>query len=66
MLNVYHASLDGENQTLSITTDGSIKQLTDILNRLDNAGIVVAEFAQKLPTLEDVFLAIIGEKKEAL
>ena len=35
--------------------------MTDILNRLENAGISVAEFAQKLPTLEDVFLTVIGE-----
>ena len=37
--------------------------MTDILNRLQNAGLSVAEFAQKLPTLEDVFLTIIGENQ---
>ncbi|HWP96308.1 MAG TPA: ATP-binding cassette domain-containing protein [Syntrophomonadaceae bacterium] len=61
LLGDYKASLDGENQTLTITTDGSIKQITDILNRLESAGISIAEFAQKLPTLEDVFLTVIGE-----
>lgn len=58
-----NASLDEVNQTLSIATDGSIKQMTDIFNRLENAGIPVAEFAQKLPTLEDVFLTIIGKNQ---
>jgi len=57
----YNSSLSGENQTLTIATDGSIKQITDILNLLENADIPVAEFSQKLPTLEDVFLTIIGE-----
>jgi ABC-2 type transport system ATP-binding protein len=61
LLGDYKVSLDGENQALIVTTDGSIKQMTDILNRLQNAGLSVAEFAQKLPTLEDVFLTIIGE-----
>ncbi len=60
----YNASVDQENQTLSIATDGSIRQMTEIFNRLENAGVSVAEFAQKLPTLEDVFLAIIGDNKE--
>ena len=64
LLRDYKASLDVENQTLLVTTDGTIKQMTDILNRLQNAGLSVAEFAQKLPTLEDVFLTIIGEDQE--
>jgi ABC-2 type transport system ATP-binding protein len=64
LLRDYQASLDVENQTLLVATDGTIKQMTDILNRLQNAGLSVAEFAQKLPTLEDVFLAIIGEDQE--
>jgi len=61
LLNKYNSSVNEENQALTITTDGSIKQMTHILKRLENANIAVAEFAQKLPTLEDVFLTIIGE-----
>ena len=38
--------------------------MTDILNRLENAGIDAVGFSQKQPTLEDAFLAIIGEKQE--
>ena len=63
LLGDYKVTLDGENQALILTTDGSIKQMTDILNRLQNAGLSVIEFAQKLPTLEDVFLTIIGENQ---
>ncbi|HZD59902.1 MAG TPA: ATP-binding cassette domain-containing protein [Anaerolineae bacterium] len=61
LLDGYNASLNEEDQTLVIPTDGTVKHMTDILNRLENASVPVAEFAQKLPTLEDVFLAIIGE-----
>jgi ABC-2 type transport system ATP-binding protein len=40
-------------------------QIVILLNRLENAGITVAEFVQKLPALEDVFLAITGENHRA-
>ncbi len=63
LLDEYNASLDEEHQTLTIATDGSLKQMTNILNRLENGGIPVAVFSQKLPTLEDVFLTIIGKNK---
>lgn len=63
LLTQYSASFSEESQTLSVATDGSIKQMTDILNRLENAKIPVAEFTQKQPTLEDVFLTIIGENQ---
>jgi len=64
LLRDYGAELDSENQTITVATDGSIRQMTDILNRLENEGVTAAEFAQKLPTLEDVFLSIIGEDQE--
>ncbi len=66
LLKGYVTNPDEQNQTLMVVTDGSIKQITDILRRLEIAGIAVAGFAQKLPTLEDVFLSYIGKnKKEA-
>lgn len=61
LLSEYGASEDEQSQTLSVVTDGSIRQMTDILNRLETAGVPAAEFAQKKPTLEDVFLAIVGD-----
>ena len=53
LLEGYNASLDEVNQTLSIATDGSIKQMTAIFNKLENAGISVAEYAQKLQCPRD-------------
>ncbi|MDP4094403.1 MAG: DUF4162 domain-containing protein, partial [Bacillota bacterium] len=64
LLKNYSAEVDEENQILSVTATGGIKQLTAILNQLETANISLAEFEQKLPTLEDVFLTIIGEKQE--
>ncbi|MDF2985125.1 MAG: transporter [Eubacterium sp.] len=64
LLQEYGCSSDKQNTTLSVATDGSLKQITDILNKLEKQGIPVAEFSQKQATLEDVFLTIIGENKE--
>lgn len=60
----YDAYLHPETLTLAIITDGSARQMADILNRLEHAHIPIAEYAQKLPTLEDVFLAIIGDSQQ--
>ncbi|MCL1879689.1 MAG: ATP-binding cassette domain-containing protein [Actinomycetia bacterium] len=49
-----------EALTLTVTTDGSVGQTTEILSQLEGAGIV-ATFAQKPPTLEEAFLTIIRE-----
>jgi ABC-2 type transport system ATP-binding protein len=61
LLKDYNTVPTEQNQTITIFTDGSIKQITDILTKLESAGISVAGFTQKLPTLEDVFLSYIGE-----
>ena len=57
----YDAHLTEENRTLTVATNGTVRQTTDILKRLEDAGVPVAEFAQKSPTLEDVFLTIVGD-----
>jgi ABC-2 type transport system ATP-binding protein len=59
----FGAGIDEESEKLVIASAG-IKHLTEMLSRLAEAGITVAGFSQKLPTLEDVFLAITGDKKE--
>ena len=51
-----------KSKTLDVITDGSATQFADILTRLEQNGITIARFTQKLPTLEDVFLTLIGEK----
>jgi len=66
LLKGYSANADEQNQALTVITDGSIKQMTDILKRLEGADITVAGFAQMLPTLEDVYLSFTSNnKKEA-
>lgn len=62
LLNQYSATLDDKNNAISIVTDGSIKQMADILNKLEKSNLSVLELSQIKPTLEDVFLNIIGEK----
>ncbi|MCL2372605.1 MAG: DUF4162 domain-containing protein [Defluviitaleaceae bacterium] len=47
---------------LEISTDGTTKQVAEILNRL-NGSVPVARFTQNQPSLEDVFLTLIGEKQ---
>lgn len=57
-------STDAEANSLAIVTDGSVKQLTYIFTKLESNAIEVAEFAQKTPTLDDVFLEIVSNKGE--
>lgn len=66
LLKEFEPKWDEETQALLIPTDGSAKQTAQILGLLENAQLDVAEFAHKLPTLEDVFLTVIGhdQKKE--
>lgn len=49
--------------TLTLATDSSIAQVTSILLAVQKAGIKVAGFSQKTPTLDEAFLQII-EKEE--
>ncbi|MCL2593152.1 MAG: ATP-binding cassette domain-containing protein [Defluviitaleaceae bacterium] len=53
------------DKTIDVSTDGSSVQFADVLTKLNNENIQIARFTQKSPTLEDVFLTLIGEKKEA-
>jgi ABC-2 type transport system ATP-binding protein len=63
LLKEYHINPDKENnKTIDIFTDGSAAQFAYVLNRLNREDIPIARFTQKLPTLEDVFLNLIGEK----
>jgi ABC-2 type transport system ATP-binding protein len=62
ILNEFEVRKDKTNQTLSVSTDGSVGQLTAILGLLELEKVAVAEFAQKLPTLDDVFLSIVVDK----
>lgn len=50
--------------SLSIPTDNDVQKVTEILTLLQQNKIEVLEFAQKQPTLDDVFFSIINQTKE--
>ncbi|WHY21808.1 ATP-binding cassette domain-containing protein [Paenibacillus sp. G2S3] len=64
LLKEFNATADSNNLTLSVITDGSTRQMMRLLTKAAEADIEIAEYAQKLPSLEDVFLAIVTSKKE--
>ncbi len=63
LLHGFETSADDENLSLSVTTDGSVKDITKVLGLLENA-VTVTEFALKQPTLEDVFLKLVNVNEE--
>jgi len=50
--------------TLTVTTNGSTSQVAQLFMQLRDSHIEPAEFSQKTPTLDDVFLKLIGSEKE--
>ncbi|MBC1400793.1 ATP-binding cassette domain-containing protein [Listeria booriae] len=65
-LAAYTPVLDEAAQIVTVTMDGTVKQMMAILGELEGANIPVLEFSQKSPTLEDVFLKIVEHGKEGL
>jgi ABC-2 type transport system ATP-binding protein len=59
-----YACAEGEGATLTITTDGSVAQVAGVFVGLRDARIEPAEFSQKVATLDDAFLKIIGSSRE--
>jgi ABC-2 type transport system ATP-binding protein len=49
--------------TLTISTDGSVKEVNRLFGLLETAQVEVTEFAQKSPTLDEAFLQIINNRK---
>ncbi|WP_430333291.1 ATP-binding cassette domain-containing protein [Rhodococcus sp. ACT016] len=54
------AGVDHDNSTLTIPTDGSIRSLKEILDRLDDPTLSVESFTLHTPDLDDVFFALTG------
>jgi ABC-2 type transport system ATP-binding protein len=52
-----------EGLKLTVATDGTVAAAADVFTRLRDARIEPLEFAQKVVTLEDVFLTIIAEEE---
>lgn len=58
----YEPAVDEAQLSLTLTTDGSIEQMTTILTNLKRHGIRVTAFSQRVPTLDEVFLAVVGAR----
>jgi ABC-2 type transport system ATP-binding protein len=54
---------DSENLTLRVPSDGDVKSLRALLDRLDEYAIEVEEFSVHMPDLDDVFLALTGRTR---
>jgi len=52
---------DGE--TLTVTSDGSVKGLAALFRKMEASGCEPTEFSQKQPTLDDVFFKLTGKQK---
>jgi ABC-2 type transport system ATP-binding protein len=62
------ASRDDEALTLQVPSDGSLRSLRALLDRLDYAGVDVGSLSIHTPDLDDVFFALTGHpstEKEA-
>lgn len=64
ILAVRHSVTQEGATKLAVATDGSVAQVADIFMMLRDAQIEPTEFAQKLVSLDDVFMKIIGKKEE--
>ncbi|MGP4019282.1 ATP-binding cassette domain-containing protein [Saccharopolyspora sp. 5N708] len=58
-------SRDDEALTLQIPSEGSIRALRGVLDRLDAESLDVAELTVHTPDLDDVFLALTGRPDQA-
>ena len=55
------SSRDDEALTLQVPSDGGVKSLRALLDRLDGASIEVSELSIHTPNLDDVFLTLTGQ-----
>jgi ABC-2 type transport system ATP-binding protein len=55
---------DKNNRTISLATDGSVKEVKRVLNYMSEAEIGVETLSLHKPTLDDVFLNLTGHKAE--
>jgi ABC-2 type transport system ATP-binding protein len=56
----------GEELTLQVPSDGSVRALRALLARLDNQSIEVGELSVRTPDLDDVFLTLTGKDKDTV
>ncbi|CAM3033032.1 ATP-binding cassette domain-containing protein [Prescottella defluvii] len=58
------AVVDLDNSTLQIPTDGSIRSLKALLDRIDDPALSVDRFTLHTPDLDDVFFALTGAARK--
>jgi ABC-2 type transport system ATP-binding protein len=56
----------GDELTLQVPSDGSVRALRALLARLDNQSIEVGELSVHTPDLDDVFLTLTGKDKDSV
>jgi ABC-2 type transport system ATP-binding protein len=54
---------DDEDLALQVPSDGGVRSLRDLLDRLDRAEVEVESLSVHTPDLDDVFLALTGGKR---
>ncbi|MEU7003830.1 ATP-binding cassette domain-containing protein [Nonomuraea sp. NPDC046570] len=59
------ATRDHEALTLHVPSDGGVRALRELLDRLDRDSITVADLQIRTPDLDDVFLALTSERHPA-
>lgn len=59
-------SIDKEGRKLSFVITGGVHQLKQVLDRLDEANIIVENISFHNPTLDDVFLILTGHMTQQL
>ena len=59
-----YACVEGAGATLTITTDGTVAAVAGVFAGLRDARIEPTEFSQKVATLDDAFLKIIGSRED--
>ena len=57
------ATVDEDALTAQVPSDGSIGSLRSVLDRLDASGIAVEDLSVHTPDLDDVFLALTGDRR---
>ncbi|RJP26995.1 MAG: ATP-binding cassette domain-containing protein [Actinobacteria bacterium] len=65
LLGQYKITANTKALSLAVMTDGSLSHVAHIFSLLESENVSVAEFSQKVPTLDDVFFKIINDHKEA-
>jgi ABC-2 type transport system ATP-binding protein len=60
------ATRDNDALTLQVPSDGTVRSLRALLDRLDSASLEVEELSVHTPDLDDVFLTLTGAQEGAL